>query len=126
MNYLYILLTAAGAVFLAFTVTVQIRLNRHTDAQAKFLVAAKNYNFSPLKSMAKRTFKYFLISAALMFIVLGGTAVVYGIVASETPDLILSLAVFALGLAACAVNGLIILVCAMAYVRHKTDYTAVM
>jgi len=112
-------------VFALFTVFTQIRLNQHSDTQVKFLIAAKPYNFSPLKDMAKRTLKYFLLSAALLFILIGGTAAVYGVKDNALPDLILTAYVFAGSLAAYALNTALIFLCAVFYVRYKIRYTPV-
>lgn len=126
MNYLYILLIVSAGVFVMSAVTAQIRLNMHTDMQAKFLIAAKAYNFSPLKSMSKRTAKYFLFSAVLLLICLGGTAVISGITGRAVPDLVLTAAVFGASLAAYAANSALILLCASVYVRHKMRYTPIL
>ena len=79
MEFLYALIIISGAVFALFSVFTQLRLNMHTDLQAKFLAAAEPYNFSPLESMAKRTLKYFLAAAGLLVILFAGTVAVYAI-----------------------------------------------
>ena len=126
MNYLYLLITVSAGVFALFTAGAVQRLNKHTDTQAKFLIAAKAYNFSPFKSMAKRTAKYFICAAALLLIALIGTAAIYGAANKLTPDLALTAAVFGVSLAAYTINGALILFCAMAYVRYKIRYTPIL
>ena len=126
MSYLYVLIIISVAVFTLFTVFTQIRLNRHTDAQVRFLIAAQPYNFSPLKDMAKRTLKYFLPAAALLFVLTAGAAVVYGVKDNALPDLILTAWVFAGSLAAYVLNTALIFLCAVFYVRYKIRYTPVL
>ena len=126
MRYIHILMIVSAAVFALSAVAAQVRLNLHTDAQAKFLIAAKGYNFSPAKSMAKRTAKYFLFSAALLFALYTATAIIYGAIAKAVPDIALTFAAYGISLAAFAANSALILLCAFAYVRHKVKYTPVL
>jgi len=59
-------------------------------------------------------------------VLLAGAAAVYGIVNGAAPDLALTTAVFGVSHAAYAANGAMILLCAMAYVRHKVSYTPIL
>lgn len=126
MDYLYILITISTAVFALYTVFTQIRLNRHTDTQAKFFIAAKQFNFSPYRDMAKKTLRYFLLAAALLFVLTGGAAAAYGIINGALPDLLLTLYVYAASLAAYVLNTALLFYCAAVYVGYKMRTTPVM
>ena len=126
MKYLHFLMLISAGVFALSAVAGQVRLNLHTDTQAKFLVAAKGYNFSPAKSMAKRMAKYFLFSAALLFVLYTITAFLYGAIVKAVPDIVLTFAAYGISLAAFAANSALILLCAMAYVKHRVKYTPIL
>ena len=126
MKYLHVLMIISAAVMALLTVMAQIRLNSHTDAQTKFLIAAKAYNFSPIKSMAKRTAKYGFFAAALLFGLYALAAVIYGAIVKAAPDMALTFAAYGISLAAYALNSALILFCAFVYVGHKIRYTPVL
>ena len=126
MKNLHILMIISAGVFALLTVVAQVRLNLHTDAQAKFLIAAKAYNFSPAKSMTKRAAKYCFFAAALLFPLYGIAAVVYGIITNTAPDITLTIAAYGVSLAAYAANSALVLLCAFAYVKHKIRYTPIL
>ena len=125
MNYLYVLIIISAAVFAAFSVLSQISLNKHTDMQVNFLIAANAYNYSPLKTMAKRTAKYFIVAAGLLFIFLGITAVIYSLAEDNAFALLTALYVYGISLAAYAVDAALILFCANVYVKFKMRYTPI-
>ncbi len=125
MDYLYVLIIIATAVFLLFSVAAQIRLNVHTDTQVKFFIAAQNFDFNPVKPLAKKAAKYAAVSLVLLLI-LTGAAAAYFWIKYGMPDLLLTLAVLGIALAAFCINTLILALCASAYVKHKVKYTAVM
>ena len=124
MNYLYVMSVAAAAIFLLYAVTAQLRLNKHTDAQIKFLISARNYNFNPIKGIAKKTVKYAAFFAALLFAALIVITTLF-YTKDGMPDFKLVAAVFGISLAAFFVNGVILTLCAVAYVRHKIRYTPI-
>ena len=116
---------ASAAIFLLYSVTAQLRLNKHTDAQIKFLISARNYNFNPGKEIAKKTAKYAVFFAALLFISLLSVTAFFW-TKEGMPDLLLAAAVFGISLAAFFLNGVILTLCAGADVKHKINHTMIL